>query len=101
MNLDGDYPDMSSQRKILWGDFLRLRGLRYAKLCNDCKGLGVMCYGHGSTWRGGMGTAAMTYDVCDKCWGSGDAEHPWPSQREFEEMKKIIKDLEERLETGR
>ena len=49
---------------------LRSRGVRDA--CEVCHGLGTRLYGSGSTWRGGMGTASMEYDVCDVCWGSGD-----------------------------
>lgn len=49
---------------------LRYRGVRDA--CATCRGMGTRLYGSGSTWRGGMGTASMEYDVCDSCWGSGD-----------------------------
>lgn len=50
--------------------FIRARGVEDP--CNKCQGLGTRLYGSGSTWRGGMGTASMTHDVCDECWGSGD-----------------------------
>ena len=43
-------------------------------LCPACRGWGVRTYGSTATWRGGMGGAMMTLDVCDKCWGTGD-EH--------------------------
>lgn len=39
--------------------------------CPKCNGSGDYLYGHGSTWRGGMGVCASTYDVCDVCWGTG------------------------------
>jgi hypothetical protein len=52
------------------GHVLRSRGVRDP--CESCRGLGTRLYGSGSTWRGGMGTASMEYDVCDVCWGSGD-----------------------------
>lgn len=52
--------------------FLRWRGVDDP--CPRCKGAGVHIYGSGSTWRGGMGTASMAWDVCDVCWGTGD-EH--------------------------
>ena len=45
--------------------------------CTRCHGLGVIWYGSTSTWRGGMGGASMTQDVCDECWGSGDANRHW------------------------
>lgn len=40
--------------------------------CQRCHGSGVRTYGNTSTWRGGIGGATMTNDVCDQCWGSGD-----------------------------
>ena len=49
---------------------LRWRGVRDP--CLKCKGSGVWLWPSTATWRGGMGGAAMTYDVCDSCWGSGD-----------------------------
>lgn len=58
----------------------RHRGVRNP--CPKCSGWGVRWYPSGSTWRGGMGTASCTQDVCggdDGCWGSGDADAPWPS----------------------
>lgn len=50
--------------------FLRWRGVRSP--CPKCNGRGCYQYGHGSTWRGGMGTASMAWDVCNVCWGTGD-----------------------------
>lgn len=41
--------------------------------CARCTGLGRRTYGSTATWRGGIGGQAMTPDVCDECWGSGDA----------------------------
>lgn len=52
--------------------------------CTLCNGRGVRLYGSTATWRGGMGGAAMTWDQCDMCWGSGDMGRPWPSIRELE-----------------
>lgn len=40
--------------------------------CERCHGAGRYMYGHGSTWRGGVGTTGMAWDVCDVCWGTGD-----------------------------
>ena len=66
---------------------LELRG-QYDRIpCTKCKGTGYYLYSSTATWRGGMGGCAMTNDVCIKCWGSGMDEFPWPSQREFAEMK--------------
>ena len=53
-------------------EFLRWRGVEFP--CPRCRGAGVIHYGHGSTWRGGMGPASGAWDVCDVCWGTGD-EH--------------------------
>lgn len=47
--------------------------------CKDCTGSGVKLYGSTSTWRGGAGGQTVTTAVCNKCWGSGSAEQPWPS----------------------
>lgn len=49
--------------------------------CEGCGGLGVKAYGNTSTWRYGLGGSAITNDVCDRCWGSGDTNRPWPSWR--------------------
>ncbi len=51
--------------------------------CEVCHGFGARMYGSTSTWRGGMGGASMTTDVCDKCWGSGDATKPWTDLRKL------------------
>lgn len=41
--------------------------------CQACGGSGRRLYGSTATWHGGIGGAAMTWDVCDRCWGTGDA----------------------------
>lgn len=61
--------------------FLHWRGLRPEDACLACRGTGAIQYGSTSTWRGGMGGAAMTRDVCDQCWGSGDRHEPWVDLR--------------------
>lgn len=35
-----------------------------------------------------MGCAAMTYDQCDECWGSGDADRHWPNLRAYEASRR-------------
>ena len=62
--------------------------------CARCGGSGRYVYGSASTWRRGVGGCAMTTDVCDRCWGSGDANHPWTNLREREASEK--KRIEER-----
>jgi len=51
-------------------EMIRSRGVEDP--CRRCRGVGVVMYGSTATWRGGMGGCAMTKDVCDACWGSGD-----------------------------
>lgn len=57
--------------------------------CGECGGSGYKLYGDTSTWRGGVGGQMMTNDVCDICWGSGDARKPWPSHRRFEALERF------------
>ncbi len=54
--------------ELAWA--LRWRGVEDP--CLRCKGSGIVQYGSGATWRGGMGTTSMERDVCDRCWGTGD-----------------------------
>ena len=66
-------------------DYVRTyRGVYHS--CPECNGTGVKMYGNTTTWRKGIGGAAMTNGVCDRCWGSGDADRPWYSHRTYEEM---------------
>jgi hypothetical protein len=70
-------------------DLLRVRrGVRVP--CDKCEGFGIRMYGNTSTWRHGIGGAAMTNGVCDQCWGSGNSSKPWPSHKEFYDMKKEL-----------
>ena len=52
------------------------------KVCVKCGGSGQRLYSNTSTWRNIAGGQAMTRDVCDRCWGSGDESRPWPSWKE-------------------
>lgn len=52
--------------------------------CPGCSGAGSKAYGSTATWRGGLGGQAITMDVCDRCWGSGDKDCPWTSIRKLE-----------------
>lgn len=54
----------------MYKQFLDWRGIE--EPCPSCAGRGRHAYSSTATWRGGMGGASMTDDVCDKCWGSGD-----------------------------
>lgn len=58
-------------------DDLRQRFLDWRRVeepCAVCDGSGVRSYASTATWRGGMGGASITADVCDACWGSGDRD---------------------------
>ena len=41
--------------------------------CERCGGRGRRAYGNTATWSGGIGGNMITGDVCDRCWGTGDA----------------------------
>ena len=68
-----------SPRHRFFAEFLEARGVEDP--CGRCDGLGVRGYASTSTWRGGIGGQAITSDVCDECWGSGDSYRKWPSWR--------------------
>lgn len=58
------------------------RNLTRDTVCSHCDGWGVRTYSDTSTWRyAQVAGCAMTKDVCDVCWGSGNAQQPWPSHR--------------------
>lgn len=52
--------------------------------CSTCSGYGRRMYSSTATWRGGMGGAAMTVSVCDKCWGTGRSDRSGPDLRKME-----------------
>lgn len=64
------------QRALTW------RGVK--EPCATCCGSGVRSYVNTATWRGGIGGSAVTTDVCDTCWGSGDKHNPWTDLRAME-----------------
>lgn len=60
----------------------RAQWLYHGIPCADCHGAGVKMYGNTATWRsrpGVLAGQAMTYDVCNTCWGSGRDDVRWPS----------------------
>lgn len=69
--------------------FLLWRGVRTP--CPACGGAGCRIYPNTATWRGGMGGSLLTRDVCDLCWGSGDATIPWTDLRKLtaEEERRV------------
>lgn len=70
---EGEY-----ERMLEWRGIYAEQG---DKPCPKCGGSGQTMYGSTTTWRGGCGGQAMTSDICDKCWGSGNAEKPWLNLR--------------------
>lgn len=60
-------------------EFLEWRGIETP--CPQCEGAGSRCYPSTSTWGGGAGGMTVTNAVCDRCWGSGDANRPWTDLR--------------------
>ena len=67
------------ERKEVWESVVACRGVKTP--CKDCEGLGTKLYATTGTWRSGIGGSTLTDDVCNKCWGSGDADKHWPSHR--------------------
>lgn len=49
------------------------------QVCDKCGGSGKYYYSSGGTYDTTPGiivTHAFTWDVCDKCWGTGDSSKP-------------------------
>jgi hypothetical protein len=98
--------------KIAADEIERLRGIREnlnrymptarldlvdeERCCTECQGSGIKTYGTSATWRGGSGGMTLTTDVCNKCWGSGDANRPWPSHREIERLRAALQEIADR-----
>lgn len=75
-----------STREEMLQYFLEMRGVETP--CTKCRGFGTRTYGSTATWHGGMGGAAMTNGICDKCWGSGDDNQPWLNLRTLDNNRK-------------
>ena len=46
--------------------------------CSACNGSGYKLYGSTATWHDYfIAGCAMTWDICNECWGSGDTDNPW------------------------
>ncbi len=71
---------------------LRRRGVNTP--CPACEGLGTRWYSSGATWRGGMGTSSFQHDVCDVCWGTGDAQRHGVNLRELEAARDAWEDTQ-------
>lgn len=78
------------QRMLAWRDI--------ETPCKRCGGSGIKTYANTATWRGGIGGSAMTMDVCDACWGSGDSSRKGADLRT---LTARLKDAERKLATAR
>jgi hypothetical protein len=65
----------------LTDECLQWRGIMPGEECRTCGGTGWLTYGSTATFWGGIGGAALTSDACNKCWGSGMRDQPWPDRR--------------------
>ena len=86
-DLESQLDDLESQLDDVYDNMLRWRGIDRGsgdEPCKRCSGSGIAAYGSASTWRGGISGQVITSDVCDKCWGSGNAEKPWVNLRRLE-----------------
>jgi hypothetical protein len=88
-------------RRYTHKEMLRWRGIDTP--CAKCEGSGRAWYPTTSTWRGGAGGEKPTPDVCDRCWGSGDAVRPWADLRNLEsalhdaQQRRIVDGAAEKL----
>ena len=64
-------------------ELLQWRDIEPDDACPKCGGCGSTMYGNTATWGRGVGGDMMTYDICDKCWGSGSKSHPWINLRKL------------------
>lgn len=83
--MGGEHPEIVPDRDMLaiW------RGIEDP--CATCGGSGVRTYANTATWRrAGLAGQALTADVCDKCWGSGDTGRTWTDLRKTEQRIKAL-----------
>ena len=64
-----------------WERMLEWRNIEPENVCHECNGSGKKSYASTSTWCGEWGASAITIDVCNKCWGSGDNKNIWTNLR--------------------
>lgn len=64
-------------------------------VCKCCNGTGVITYANTSTWRGGIGGSAMTTDICNRCWGTGDIDNKGVNLREYDMLKRFYEEHKE------
>lgn len=68
-------------------DFITIHWASEINVCTECNGNGFKYYDSTATWRGGIGGAAVTKDVCDVCWGSGDDQNPLTDLKKLDQLK--------------
>ena len=84
--------------------FAMLRARGVDEPCDKCDGLGRFNYPNTGTWRASKGMVvgrAFTMDVCDACWGSGDAKRHGVDLRELEAEVRLAGGLAETLSRKR
>jgi len=64
-------------------EFLSWRNIdpEFDTICKKCNGSGTIAYADTSTWSKSIAGQMITFDVCDKCWGSGRTNAPWTNLR--------------------
>lgn len=72
---------------------LAWRGISLETVCPKCSGVGKYTYPNTTTWAGGIGGQALTVDVCDQCWGTGDT---LTIGADLRKLYQRIKELEQR-----
>lgn len=72
-HLDNSHPAVVGEHAIEAGEqILGIARQLAGHACDACSGFGYKVYSSTATWRGGIGGQAITRDVCDVCWGTGD-----------------------------
>lgn len=77
-------PDPTLTSEQLWEICLEWRGIDPKDACGDCSGSGVKTYANTATWHSSaIAGQALTDDICDICWGSGNKHKPWLNLRKL------------------
>lgn len=81
LNMVDKTEDRAVSSERLYAMCLEWRGIEPENACGDCLGSGYKAYGNTATYRrASIAGQAITNDVCDRCWGSGDRTKPWPAR---------------------
>lgn len=73
------------ERQAVFDEFIADRGVDTP--CENCNGLGTICYPDSNTWRESSGRVVLrmfTHDVCNVCWGTGDEHRHGVNLQEIE-----------------